>query len=145
MSNGLHKLCEELHNRILVDRSIENLITRRSFERLWNHSEDDQKEEVKKHVEERNKKNILKWMREHPSIDIGEKPLRDLYPIAKRLHIANYSRLLRDDLIIAIKKAEADNNATQQRSHVGRDPKKNLSDVGSSEILQSEGESSLNT
>ena len=133
--NGLYKIREELHNRILIDRSIEALIQRLSFERLWGYSELDQKDIVRKCVKEGNKKGIIKWMREHPAIDIGEKPLRDLYPIAKKLQIKNYSRLQRDDLIISIKKAETE-NVIQQRLHAGTNEKENRDNDESSSLLR---------
>lgn len=139
MINGLHRLREELHNKILVSRSIESMILHPRFERLWLHSESEQKATVRTCIEGGNKLGILKWMREHPSIDIGEKPLRDLYPIAKGLRIKNYSRLQRDDLIIEIKKAE--DNA-QQRTHASSDQKEDRANVSSTHLLQSEGDSS---
>lgn len=106
MTNGLVRLLEEHHNRVLSARSIEGVITSLQFERLWSASTDDQKAAAKKLIEGNNKKSILVWMREHPSIDLGEKPIRDLYPIAKRLAIRNYSRLLRHELIAAIQREE---------------------------------------
>lgn len=144
MINGLYKIREELHNRILVDRSIESIILRHNFERLWGYSETEEKDIVRKCVKEGDKRGIIKWMREHPSIDIGEKPLRDLYPIAKKLRITNYSRLLRDDLIIAIKKAEAA-SVIQQGIHAGTNEEESRTDVQRSHLLQGEEGSSSNT
>lgn len=136
MINGLYRLREELHNKILVSRSIESMILHPRFERLWLHSEPEQKATVRLCIKTNNKLGILKWMREHPSIDIGEKPLRDLYPIAKELRIKNYSRLQRDDLIIEIKRAE--DNA-QQGIHASSDQEKDRANVSSTHLLQSEG------
>ncbi len=106
-SNGLVRLLEEHHNRVLSARSIEGVITSLQFERLWGESTEEQKVAAKKLIEANNKKSILAWMRKHPSIDIGEKPIRDLYPIAKRLGVRNYSRLLRHELIAAIQREES--------------------------------------
>lgn len=104
--NGLLKLLEEHHNRILLARSIEGIITRPQFERLWIASNLEQKQAARKIVESSDKPALLTWIKEHPSIDLGEKPIRDLYPIAKRLAIRNYSRLPREALIAAIRSAE---------------------------------------
>ena len=52
------------------------------------------------------KEAIHVWMRMHPSLDIGEKPLKDLYPLARKLGIKNYSRLSRLNLLVEIRHAE---------------------------------------
>lgn len=98
---------EELHNRILRARNVENLLIRPQFERLWSDSIDEEKKEVETYILDFNKDKLLKWMRTHPSIDLGEKPLRDLLPIAKQLHIKNYSRLSRIQLIQSIREMES--------------------------------------
>lgn len=108
--NGLLQLLEEHHNRILLARSIEGIIIRPQFGRLWIASDEKQKQAARKIIEASDKPALLDWMKDHPSIDIGEKPIRDLYPIAKRLAIRNYSRLHREELIAAIKQAEAEMN-----------------------------------
>lgn len=140
MMNGIHRVREEFHNRVLIARSIETILVSLRFERLWGHSSEEQKGGVEKYIHASDKKGILKWMEDHPSIDIGEKSLRELYPIAKKLRIKNYSRLQRDDLIVEIKKAEAA-SVTQQGAHAQSDPKKDHSDVSSPNLLQGEGRS----
>ena len=87
--SGLIRLREELHYRILISRSMETILLRPKFERLWEDSTDKEKEEAKKLITEHNKSGLLKWMKEHPSIDISEKSVRDLIPIARRLGVKN--------------------------------------------------------
>jgi len=106
-TKSLPQLQEELHNQILRARNIENLLIRPQFERLWTDSNEAQKKEATEHIKEFNKAKLLDWMRTHPSIDLGEKLLRDLIPIAKQLKIKNYSRLGRIQLIQAIREMES--------------------------------------
>lgn len=105
--DGLFKLREELHNRILSSRSLENIIVRPQFERLWHDSTEDQKLAVTKLIEKSDKGGVLQWMRDHPSLDVGEKTWRALITIAKQLGVRNYSRLDRMQLIQAIKEVES--------------------------------------
>ena len=140
IKDGIHKVREEFHNKVLVARSIETILVSLRFERLWMHSSEEQKEKARERIRASDRDGILKWMENHPSIDLGEKPLRELYPIAKKLNIKNYSRLQRDDLIIKIKKAEA-TSVTQQGTYDCSDPKKTQPDVGGSGFLQGEGKS----
>jgi len=101
--SGLIKVREELHNRMLRDRSIELLLLKPGFEVLWKDSTKEQQEEVTKYIQDSARDKLIKWMDTHPSIDLGEKTIRQLIPIAQRLCIKNYSRMGRDDLILAIK------------------------------------------
>lgn len=85
------------------------MITRHQFSRLWEDSTEAQQEEVIKLIENLDKESLIKWMREHPSIEVGEKSIRDLHSLARRLGIPNYSRLPKEQLVAYIKHSETVN------------------------------------
>ena len=105
--SGLIKLQEELHNKLLILRSLEATVAKPLFQRLWDDSKPEQQEFVRKALVAGDKILVESWIRTHPSIDVGERSVRDLYSIAQRLRIKNYSRLSKEELIVSIQQAEA--------------------------------------
>lgn len=103
---GYHRVREELHNRILKLRSIENLISKPIFERLWKDSSKEEATIAEIHIGIINVDGLIRWMRTHRSLDIGEKSLRELQKIAKSRLIKNWSRLTKRELIIQIAREE---------------------------------------
>jgi hypothetical protein len=77
------------------------------FERLWDASDTSQQKKVQTYIDKLDKPGIQTWMQGHPSLDVEELSVRQLYPIARRLQILNYSRLPKECLVAAIKKAES--------------------------------------
>ena len=75
---GLIKLKEEAHNRVLNYRTIENIILRPRFSRLWMDSTAEEKKVVVTFVEAGDRKRLQKWMLDHPSLDLGEKSLSQI-------------------------------------------------------------------
>lgn len=116
MAKGLIKLQEEFHHRLLKLRSIEAMIRRPQFERLWGDSDVNQQEELKKMMDAADKAGVSQWMKEHPSIELAEKPLADLKKIAYKLGITNYSRKGKLELVRDIQQQEK-LYGTQQRIH----------------------------
>lgn len=106
MAKGLIKLQEELHHKVLKLRSIEAMIRRPEFERLWADSSNEHQEALKKLIDVADKDKVREWIRNHPSLDLAEKPLCDLQKIAYKLGIKNYSRLGKVDLVRAIRNKE---------------------------------------
>jgi len=82
------------------------MIRRPQFERLWGDSSDESKKQLQTHILAADKKAVVKWMREHPSLELAEKPLVDLKTIARRLGITNYSRKGKLELIRDIENKE---------------------------------------
>jgi hypothetical protein len=99
---GLTKLREEVHNRAITFRTIENIILRPRFTRLWVDSTDSEREEIEDIIKRGDRKGVNDWIKNHPSIDLGEKPFKHLREIARRLAIKNYARLGRLDLLVEI-------------------------------------------
>ena len=99
---GLMKLREEVHNRAMTFRTIENILLRPMFVRLWIDSTDAEKKTVEEIIKQGDRNRLNKWMENHPSVDLGEKPFRNLRRIGQKLGIENYSRLDRAQLIAAI-------------------------------------------
>lgn len=112
MLKGLTKLREEVHNRAITFRTIENIILRPQFTRLWIDSDESERIDIEGIVLRGDRKGVYEWIKNHPSIDLGEKPFRRLREIAKRLGIKNYARLDRLDLIVEIIDKEKEHGST---------------------------------
>jgi len=106
MAKGLIRIQEELHHRILKLRSIEAIIRRPQFERLWADSAPVDQGILEKHLADADKDAIIKWAKEHPSLELVEKPLVDLKKIAYNLGITNYSRKGKLELVQDIQEKE---------------------------------------
>lgn len=90
-------------------RSIENIIARPKFMRLWHDSNEQEQEEVANAAIAGSKEYILKWISEHPSLDLGDKSLTQLRDIAKRLGVKYYAQLMHGELVSEILKKELGN------------------------------------
>ena len=116
MARGLIKLQEELHHHLLKLRSIEATIRQPQFERLWADSNETQQLVLRAYIKNADKDAVIRWSREHPSLQLGEKSLADLKKIAYRLGIKNYSRKGKIELIQDISKKE-EQYGSQQGIH----------------------------
>lgn len=92
------------------------MIRRPQFERLWGDSTSEQQTQIKQYLSEANKDGVIKWMKEHPSLELPEKPLSDLKKIAYKLGISNYSRKGKMNLVRDIQEKEKQ-YGTQQSIH----------------------------
>jgi len=103
---GLIALRETLHNRMLKLRNLEVIMSTPKFERLWKDSTDKQQKDVQKLIDDLNMNAVREWMRNHPSLELGEQPLTKLREIAKSRRIYNYSRKAKGELIAILQKEE---------------------------------------
>jgi len=103
---GLVRLQEEAHNRVLNYRTIENIILHPKFTRLWDDSDEEEKQAVIDIVENGDRKGLRKWMTNHKSLDLGEKPIVQLRRIGKQLGVKYYAQLSHSELVAAIIKKE---------------------------------------
>ncbi len=92
------------------------MIRRTQFERLWGDSDESEKVQIQQYLFEANKDGVIQWMKEHPSLELEEKPLVDLKKIAYKLGILNYSRKGKLQLVRDIKEKEKQ-YGTQQGIH----------------------------
>jgi len=111
MATGMIKLQEELHNKILNLRSIEAMIRRPQFERLWEDSSENDKEQLRCFIKDAKRRKVVTWIETHPSLELGEKKLTVLKNIATRLGIKNISRMGKVELVREIESREK--NGTQ--------------------------------
>ena len=79
---GIHRIREKLHAKILKLRSIEGIVSSLRFERLLDDSNKRQSEEVLKYIEKEDKNKILRWIRTHPSLELGELSTSQLKELA---------------------------------------------------------------
>lgn len=108
----LEKLRSNLRKEVNTLRSLDYIIGQISFENLWIVSDEKDKKRLLEIIEKRNKERLITWVKNHPSIDIGEKSLTQLRDAARDLGIKNYSRLSKIELLLSIKEAKAKPNKT---------------------------------
>jgi len=82
------------------------MIRRPQFERLWGDSTSEEQAAFNTLLDSANKDGIIKWMKEHPSLELAEKPLSDLKKIAYKIGITNYSRKGKLELVNDIQEQE---------------------------------------
>ena len=92
------------------------MLLRPQFERLWGDSDECQKIQLEQYMFEANKDAAIQWMREHPSLELAEKPLVELKKIAYKLGIKNLSRKGKVELVRNIQEKEKQ-YGLQQRIH----------------------------
>lgn len=77
------------------------------FERLWSDSTIESQQAACRYIEEDSIELLRKWVREHPSIELGEMNIRQLRERARKADVRNYSRKDKSELIIAIQFKES--------------------------------------
>ena len=104
---SLRELKKAVHDNTLRSRSIEAIVHSDKFERLWNESTDTQKQQAELAVWRASKVDLVDWMKNHHSLELGERPLSYLKARAKKLRVKNYSRLSKPELIREIEHKES--------------------------------------
>lgn len=82
------------------------MIRRPQFERLWDDSDDAGRQELTVLIAEGRRIKVADWIRQHPSLELGEKKLSVLKDIATRFGITNVSRMGKLQLVKAITRRE---------------------------------------
>jgi len=103
---SLREMKEAAHRNTLKCRSIESIVTSDKFERMWGESKKIQKMEAEHIIWKGNKGQLMKWMSDHPSLELGERSLIYLRARAKKIRVKNYSRLSKPELIREIEYKE---------------------------------------
>ena len=110
----LRILRHEIRRKTLKTRSILAIVESKKFEGLWEESGTGLREEAERLVLKGLKYQLSQWMKDHPSLDLGERPFSYLRRLGKRLRVRNYSRLSKPALINAIKKIELETTIKEQ-------------------------------
>lgn len=95
---------EDVHQRILSLRGIENLVLKPLFTRLWESSNKKDKKQILEIIEKGDRDALNQWMQTHPDLEPGEMSIRDLRALGRKLHISNYCRMSKPELIEIIEK-----------------------------------------
>ena len=95
----LEDLKKVTHDSTLRSRSIEAIVHSDRFAKLWNASDDFEKQCAEIAVWQGSKRKLIEWMNKHDSLELGERPFSFLRKAARRLRITNYSRLSKPELI----------------------------------------------
>lgn len=102
--NELRELCNITHRRLLKVRSIENIISKPGFAKVWDKSSDEDKSLVVLLVSANDKIGVNKWYNKHKSLALADRSLNQLKDIAQKLRIPNYSRLSKLEIVSIIKR-----------------------------------------
>ena len=95
----------ELHQQMLTARSIEIIIGKTVFTRLWDISTETERKTVYGHSMERRRILLARWIRDHRALELEEQPVAKLKEIASQLSIRNWSRMTKLELLKAIKES----------------------------------------
>ena len=106
--NELNTLRVQLRDQINNLRNIEHFLRQPYLENLWTVSDEAQIVTFKVIFEKRDKLKLVNWIRRHPSILLGEKSIRQLRDDARELYIPNYSRMNKNELLMALKNRKKD-------------------------------------
>lgn len=109
--SSLSNLKKQLHEKILMLRSLESVINKPKFSRLWHESTDEEKKQVSNYIDNKDKDSLLNWLNTHRALEVGELNIRQLRETAKQMNIRNYSRLGKLDLMRAINGEKQSGNA----------------------------------
>jgi hypothetical protein len=102
----IHELQLNFHSRVIQGRSIDTTINSDRFEELYRKSSLEERQSLADILTRMNKEQLKIWMETHSSITIEDWGKEDLQDRARRLKIPNFSRLLKQQLIDQIIKAE---------------------------------------
>ena len=93
----IYELQGVIHDRVLLLRSIEYLVNKPLFERLYQQSTHNEQANIRSYIQDLDRKEILAWMLKN--LDTSELPVSALRVMAKGFSIKNYSRLPKYELI----------------------------------------------
>ena len=110
MDKRLKEIVDDVHHRTLQQRSIQAIVKTPQFERLWEESTQEERDKVDLYIQFGYKSKVGEWIKNHSSLELGERSLKYLKDRAMFLFIKNYSRLSKAELISAIVQQEEINS-----------------------------------
>lgn len=96
----LYRIRADIHQEVNKLRNIKYMVDQESFVNLWVMSDPEQRAVVMIALEKRDKTRLINWIRNHPSIELGEMGVAQLKEKAQALKIKNYSRMTKVELLI---------------------------------------------
>ena len=93
--SGRIKLQEELRDKILILRSIELIVSSHKFERMWEHSS----KKLIGYIDKLDRDGLALFIKNHPSLERGERPIKSLKLEAQKCGIPNYSRMTKAEIL----------------------------------------------
>ena len=98
----LQDLQDDVRTKTLHHRSLIELITTDKFERLWEASSPEDRDKITALVEFGYRSKVREWVKNHESLELGERSIAFLRQQGRELSIKNYSRLTKSELIFEI-------------------------------------------
>jgi len=108
MIKELSTIRKEIHEKLKTLRSVERILLSIRFEEAWSNAGDDQKLSAQVSLDWANRQSINTWINNNREQQLGEMGFRELYSRARKLHIVNYSKMTKPELLSAI--ANEENN-----------------------------------
>lgn len=96
---GIIALKEIAHNTTLRFRSIDNILSKPEFDRMWDAADNEKRLEITEHVTEGNREALIELIRDYASKELGELPYRELRAMARQRGVPYYSQLTKVELI----------------------------------------------
>jgi len=106
MDNKLKELQDTITTKTLHHRSLSGIVCTAKFERLWEDSSERDRELVTELIYFGYMSKVKEWIRNHKSLEFGERSICWLREHARVLQIKNWSRLTKAELITEINKSE---------------------------------------
>lgn len=105
-------LAETVHNKVLRARALERLVESPLFERLWGVSLDNEKKAARECIDKLWPDKLKDWITYHPKREPEEMGFKELVLVAQRRCIKGYSRMVKTELIRAIKNDQSTTDRT---------------------------------
>ena len=99
---NLRIIRERIYRKTLNYRAMERLVNTPTFEQLFNHYGDTDKEKVLDYVDKGDIDELKLWMKKKIDDEIGGRSMRELRQIAAGMYIRSYSLMSKGELISAI-------------------------------------------
>ena len=108
---------EEARDRVAVHRSILLMLSRKGSIRIIEEATEDAKIRLMKFIRDMDREAVKFWLQSNNKTELGEKTVRELRPLAKRLGVKNVSTKVKYELIRSIKNEEKRNATTDETSN----------------------------
>ena len=102
MGRQIKHLQQQVKRTLQRNRAIFRLLHTPVLIELWEKSDEETKKKLASYVNNEDKLMVRTWLKEHPFLELGDMPLEILKVKAQKLGVINYSRICKEELIMAL-------------------------------------------